>query len=342
MMSMHRLIVGSCALIALLGRVEVAAANDIPCPVQKAIWEVTTPLPDPWSGSLKEGQLLARESAFVNGRDWILCIYNKVSDSSVDESVFPTQEFVGGRSYVLEVTRPAPTNRDWSTIDCPATELTTGLKTAVPSPWTSTVYVFRFYEKVMYHATHSRRIACRYRTERHDSWKAGPAAIMRAVKADTNPGFTGTPKPDPSRPSGLTSVFGVTAVTLATFGELRGSCPAQVKFRGYITANGAGTVRYRVVHNNTAGHPKEMEFDRPEGRPVLFDITVGDGDPTGSASARPKSASRGSMTAAPAPENRRSGWARLEILSPQSGVARSDIVSYTFTCTPGQPDRLRK
>ena len=51
-----------------------------------------------------------------------------------------------------------------------------------------------------------------------------------------------------------------------------------MKFRGYITANGAGTVRYRVVHNGKPGGTKEMDFNRAEGRPVLFDVEVGGGD----------------------------------------------------------------
>ena len=64
-----------------------------------------------------------------------------------------------------------------------------------------------------------------------------------------------------------------------------------------------------------------LDFDRAEGRPVLFDVEVGGGDRTGSVSARPKPPAPGSMTAAPAPENRISGWARIEILAPSAGIA---------------------
>ncbi len=172
------------------------------------------------------------------------------------------------------------------------------------------------------------------RRTKHDVWGAGPSAILRPVKPDTGPGFTGTPKTPPSRPDTLTAAFGVTGVTLSTEAEVRAACPVTVKFRGYITANSAGTVRYRVIHTGKAGTPKEMEFDRAEGRPVLFDVEVGGGDRTGSVSARPTPAAPGSMTAAPAPENRISGWARIEILAPRVGVARSDIASYVVSCSP--------
>ena len=215
-------------------------------------------------------------------------------------------------------------NAGFAESDCPGEELSVGLKTGVPSPWTSTTYVFRLDHIVTANKQPERR-GCVYLSEKRDVWGAGPSAILRPVKPDTGPGLTGTPKPDPSRPSTLTAAFGVTGVTLSTDAEVRAACPATVKFRGYITANAAGTVRYRIVHNGTPGSPKEMDFDRAEGRPVFFDIEVGDSDPSGSVTARTKPAAPGSITSAPAPENRLSGWARIEILAPRAGVSRSDI-----------------
>ena len=124
-------------------------------------------------------------------------------------------------------------------------------------------------------------------------WDARPSAILRPLVVDSGPGLTGTPKPDPSGPDKLTAVFGVTAATLSTNAEVRTACPATVKFRGYIHANGAGMVRYRFVHTGKPGAVREMSFDRAEGRPVLFDVQVGDGDRSGTVTARPKPAPRG-------------------------------------------------
>ena len=165
-----------------------------------------------------------------------------------------------------------------------------------------------------------------------------PSAILRPVVVDSGPGLTGTPKPDPSGPDKLTAVFGVTAATLSTNAEVRTACPATVKFRGYIHANGAGTVRYRFVHTGKPGAVREMS-SRPRGRtsravrrpgrrrrPIRHGHRSAETAPRG-----------GSITTAPAPDNRLSGWGRIEILSPQGGVSRSDIASYVVTCTAGRP-----
>ena len=207
------------------------------------------------------------------------------------------------------------------------------------------MYVFRFQNKRLADPETQaipERIVCEYWSTKLDVWSAGPSAILRPVKPDTGPGLTGTPKPDPSRPTTLTAAFGVTGVTLSTAPEVQAACPAVVKFQGYITANAAGTVRYRIVHNGAPGIQRQMHFDRPEGRPVLFNVEVGGGDRSGSATARPRPAAPGSMTAAPAPANRISGWARIEILAPDAGVGRSDIASYVVSCTPARPDRMKK
>jgi hypothetical protein len=324
-------------LVALTGSVRSASADDIPCPVQKATWVVTTPLPDPWSSQVEVGTLVKRFSAFIDGREWIICRYANGDDphqhSVYDYLPIPVP---GPGPSTLKVTRPAFSNATIDEIDCPARQIAVGLKTAIPSPWTSTVYVFDYDGKTTEYsggAGSAGSIVCRYKTRDHDVWGAGPSAILRPVKPDTGPGLTSTPKPEPSRPDTVAAPFGVTGVTLSTDAEVRAVCPTTVKFRGYITANAAGTVRYRVVHTGKPGMPKEMEFDRAEGRPVLFDVEVGGGDSTGSVSARPKPAAPGSMTAAPAPENRISGWARIEILAPRAGVARSDIASYVVSCS---------
>ena len=336
---MSRSMLIACLVVASLGAGRSAAANDIPCPVKKATWEVTTPLPAPWSAPAEVGEQMKRFSVFINGREWIICQYAK---KEYYPSVFEYLPGPGPNLYKLTVTRPAFSDVNIDEIPCPANDVRVELKTAVPSPWTSTSYVFALDRKSRLDAPSGNLIVCHYRTRsHHDSWGAGPSAILRPVVADTGPGLTGTPKPDPSRPDNLTAVFGVTGATLSTAAEVRTACPATVKFRGYIHANGAGTVRYRFVHNGKPGAVREVPFDRAEGRPVLFDVQVGDGDRSGTVTARPKPAPRGgSITSAPAPDNRLSGWGRIEILSPQGGVSRSDIASYVVTCTPNRPAGL--
>jgi hypothetical protein len=338
---MYRLMLVAGVMVTLAGSVRTVSADDIPCPVQKATWVITTPLPDPWSGPTEVGQLAQQSSAFINGRDWIICKYANDNDSE-QQSVFRRLHLPFGGPYLVDISRPAASNVQSREIDCPVTELSVGLKTNVRSPWTSTTYVFRLDRKFLRSPPFPARIVCEYRSFKHDVWGAGPSAILRPVKPDTGPGLTGTPTPDPSRPDTLTATFGVTGVTLSTNAEVRAACPANVKFRGYIHTNGAGTVRYRVVHNGRPGGPKEMDFDRAEGRPVLFDVEVGGGDSSDSVTARPKPAAPGSITAAPAPGNRLSGWARIEILAPHAGVTRSDIASYVVSCTASRPDRLKK
>jgi len=332
---MSRSMLFTCLVAAILGAGRDAAANDIPCPVKQATWTVS-PLPAPWSAAAAAGAQTKRFSAFINGKEWIICQYaNKPSYPSV----FNYLPGPGPNLYLLKITRPAFSNASIDEIACPANEVRAELKTAVPSPWTSTTYVFALNRKLMEEAPGGDLIACHYQTRGdNDPWSAGPSAILRPVVVDSGPGLTGTPKPDPSGPDKLTAVFGVTAATLSTSAEVRTACPATVKFRGYIHANGAGTVRYRFVHTGKPGAVREMSFDRAEGRPVLFDVQVGDGDRSGAVTTRPKPSPRGgSITAAPAPDNRLSGWGRIEILSPQGGVSRSDIASYVVTCTPGRP-----
>lgn len=135
--------------------------------------------------------------------------------------------------------------------------------------------------------------------------------------------------------------FAATAVTLSTDAAVRAQCPATVKFRGSVTANGEGTIRYRVLHNGSQGATKENTFNRASSRPVLFAFEVGRNN-SGSVSSRAKPPVSGSLAAAPDPNNRHAGWARIEILAPTGGVRRSDIASYAVTCTPGRAGGLKK
>lgn len=331
---MDRSMLVAVALAAVLAPASTVSADDLPCPVQKATWAVTTPLPDPWSAEPEVGTLASRVSAFINGRDWIICRYANDNDSQ-HRSVFEFLPSQGGGMYQVRISRPR--FADVVKIQCPVEQLSARLTTPVPSPWTSTTYVFHLA------GSHTdSRMVCTYRTEKHDVWGAGPSAILRPVTPDTGPGLTGNPKPTPSGSSRLTTGFAVTNVALATErAAVRAACPATVTFQGSVTANGQGTVRYRLVHNGSASAPKEIDFPRASSRPVVFELEVG-GDTSGSMSARRKPAAPGSVAAAPVPANRHTGWARIEILSPRGGVLRSDIASYDVTCTPGRPDRLRR
>ncbi len=81
---MYRSLLVACVLVTLTGSVRTASADDIPCPVQKATWSVKTPLPDPWSGPTEAGTLVKQVSAFINARDWIICIYANDNDLDND------------------------------------------------------------------------------------------------------------------------------------------------------------------------------------------------------------------------------------------------------------------
>ena len=72
---MNRLMISAGVIVTLVGFANVARANDIPCPVQKATWAVTTALPDPWSGPVRVGTVARRLSSFINGPEWIICKY---------------------------------------------------------------------------------------------------------------------------------------------------------------------------------------------------------------------------------------------------------------------------
>jgi hypothetical protein len=333
---MPRSMLISLALAALLAPSSTVSADDLPCPVQKATWAVTTALPDPWSAEAEVGTLDSRVSAFINGREWIICRYAKDDDSPY-RSVFEFLPSPGGGGGMYQVRISRPRFAYVVKIQCPVEQISVRLTTQVPSPWTSTTYVFHLA------GSHTdNRMVCTYRTKEHDVWGAGPSAILRPVTPDAGPGLTTNPKPSPARPSRLTTEFAVTNAALGTeAAAVRAACPATVKFQGSVTANGKGTVRYRVVHNGSAGAPKEMDFPRASSRPVVFEFEVGN-DTSGSMTARRKPAAPGSVTAAPVPPNRHTGWARIEILSPRGGVVRSDIASYDVTCTPRRPDRLKR
>jgi len=81
-----------------------------------------------------------------------------------------------------------------------------------------------------------------------------------------------------SAASSVTDEFKVTEVFLkADDGRPTGPCPVRVVFRGYITANGPGAIKYTFTRSDGATGPVYiMEFKQAGTQPVMTDWTLGD------------------------------------------------------------------
>lgn len=109
--------------------------------------------------------------------------------------------------------------------------------------------------------------------------------------------------------------FRVTEVFLkADDGRPTGKCPMPVKFNGYITANGAGTVKYTFTRSDGATAPVyELTFEKAGTKPVSTGWTLGD------ASALP----------------RYEGWQTIKILSPNEMESSRETGSFVLNCAAG-------
>ena len=89
-----------------------------------------------------------------------------------------------------------------------------------------------------------------------------------------------------------------------------GQCPVTVKFNGYITTNGPGTVKYTFTRNDGATAPVfRLDFDAAGTKPVSTTWTLG---------------GPGLMEY--------SGWQRLKILSPKEFETSIESGSFKMTC----------
>ena len=107
--------------------------------------------------------------------------------------------------------------------------------------------------------------------------------------------------------------FQVTEVFLKADDDGRptGPCPLRVTFRGYITANGPGTIKYTFTRSDGATGPVYiMEFKRAGTQPVMTDWTLGD------ARVLPRYA----------------GWQAVKVLSPAEIESSHETGSFEINC----------
>lgn len=107
--------------------------------------------------------------------------------------------------------------------------------------------------------------------------------------------------------------FKVTEVFLkADDGRPTGPCPLRVVFRGYITANGPGAIKYTFTRSDGATGPVYiMEFKKAGTQAVMTDWTLGD----------------------PRVLPRYAGWQAVKVLSPVEVESNHDTGSFEINCT---------
>lgn len=117
-------------------------------------------------------------------------------------------------------------------------------------------------------------------------------------------------------PVAAAEVFKVTDAFLkADDGTPTGKCPLLVKFNGYITANGAGTVKYTFTRSDGATGPiYTLSFKSAGTKPVSTDWTLGD------ASVLPHY----------------EGWQAVKILSPNDLESSHATGSFVLNCGGAQ------
>jgi len=112
--------------------------------------------------------------------------------------------------------------------------------------------------------------------------------------------------------SSVSDEFKVTEVFLkADDGRPTGPCPVRVVFRGYITANGPGAIKYTFTRSDGATGPVHiMEFKQAGTQPVMTDWTLGD------------------ATVLP----RYAGWQAVKVLSPVEIESSHETGSFEVNC----------
>jgi hypothetical protein len=112
--------------------------------------------------------------------------------------------------------------------------------------------------------------------------------------------------------SGVRDEFKVTEVFLkADDGRPVGPCPLRVVFRGYITANGPGAIKYTFTRSDGATGPVYiMEFKKAGTQAVMTDWTLGD----------------------PRVLPRYAGWQAVKVLSPVEIESNHDTGAFEIYC----------
>jgi hypothetical protein len=125
-----------------------------------------------------------------------------------------------------------------------------------------------------------------------------------------------------STASRVTDEFKVTEVFLkADDGRPTGPCPVRVTFRGYITANGPGTIKYTFTRSDGATGPVYiMEFKKAGTQTMVTDWTLG-----------------GSRVLP-----RYAGWQAVKVLSPVEIESSHETGAFEINCgsvSPSAPDK---
>ncbi|MEO1240903.1 MAG: hypothetical protein AAFX54_03255 [Pseudomonadota bacterium] len=184
---------------------------------------------------------------------------------------------------------------------------------------------------------------------------------------------------EPYNPLGadaFTTEFSVTNVALEAQPKLVvGQCPRDIAFRGRVSGQGEGRVRYRirgsdgslspvrVAHVKSGVEPADVNFTRSFGesttgglvtpppettsdRPSELSTEPPDPDPAGprfeTTAPEPPTAPEPvtDALATPVADGEHSGWYRIEILSPRNGKRESPEANYKVVCLDPPPDGL--
>jgi len=321
----------------------LAHADYIACPAETK-WNVTTPLPDPWSATLQSTGQSVQSTVLINAVEWLVCRY---SHKPGETSVYPST----GSVFRLSLQRPMMQEGSISKATCPANSIATEVVSPVPAPWKSTKYIWTLDNVDTTEIGGQPLIVCKY-TANMDSQQVGPSSLLRPLNLGDAKPLAATPKPEPEMPGNLAVEFAVTHVSLATVpAPLQRPCPAKVGFQGSIGVNGPGDVIYRIVDNKgVAGPQQKLTFVKAGQKPLAFQVNV-------SAPVAPPAAQGGSFTTAPKPSGPQIaaagagggpaatsnvaaastpgalwGFQRVEILAPAGGKTKSEDAAWSLQC----------
>jgi hypothetical protein len=337
-----RLLLYALAVPLLCALSPLARADYIACPAETT-WNVTTPLPDPWSATMQKTSRSEQMTVLINSVEWLVCRYSHTDGQT---SVYSQKNDV----FSLHLQRPVFSGVGINKEICPGNTIATGVTSPVPAPWKSTKYIWTLDAAYGEELAGQSLIVCRY-IAHWDSQRVGPSSLLRPLNLGDDKPLAPTPKPEPQLPGNIAAEFAVTNVSLATVPAPRQrACPAKVGFQGSIQVNGPGDVIYRIVDNKgVAGPQQKLTFTKAGEKPLAFQINV-------SAPVSPPPAQGGSFTTAPAPSGPQVtaaggggpaatnnvagastpgalwGFQRVEILAPASGKTKSQDAAWSVQC----------
>jgi hypothetical protein len=332
------------AFPALCALAPLAHADYIPCPAETK-WEVSSPLPDPWSSTVQRTTRSEQFTVLINAVEWLVCRYSHApGEPSVYTSV--------GAGFRVRLQRPLFLGVSIDKSICPHKTITTEVASPVPAPWKSTKYLWNLEGVTVTELAGQDVIMCSYLATL-DSQGVGPSSLLQPLNLGDDKPLAATPKPGPKLPGNLAAEFAVTNASLATVpAPAQRACPTKVGFQGSIAVNGPGEVIYRTVDNKgVAGPQKKLQFAQAGAKPIAFQINAAPAvSPTpsggGSLSATPKpagpqlavaagagggAAASGNFSEANTP-GKLWGFMRIEILAPTGGKTQSQDAAWSVQC----------